>query len=93
MCIVYRPIATFHSHAPTIVPPPSQLISGHLEEAASELDEIPRLHVLPTEGREYLEGLEVRRGEGSGRVTGVEWQGELGGRVTSVIWGGEVGGG
>ena len=26
--------------------------------------------MLPTEGREYLEGLEVRGGEGSGRVTG-----------------------
>ena len=49
--------------------------------------------MLPTEGREYLEGLEVRRGEVGGRVTGVEWEGELGGRVTSVMWGGEVGGG
>ena len=42
--------------------------------------------MLPTEGREYLEGLEVRgggeevgesnrggEGRGSGRVTGVEW--------------------
>ena len=48
--------------------------------------------MLPTEEREYLEGLEVRGGEGSGRVTGVEWQGELGGRVTSVMWGREVGG-
>ena len=82
------PPSRSHPRTPTL-----QLISGHLEEAASELDEIPRLHVLPTEGREYLEGLEVRGGEGSGRVTGVEWQGELGGRVTSVMWGGDVGGG
>ena len=56
------------------------------------MDEIPRLHVLPTEGREYLEGLEVRgggeevgesdrggEGRGSGRVTGVEWGGDVGG--------------
>ena len=48
--------------------------------------------MLPTEGREYLEGLEVRGGEGSGKVTGVEWQGELGGRVTSVMWEGRWGG-
>lgn len=62
-----HPIATFWPHTPTITLPPSQLISGHLEEAASELDEIPRLHVLPTEGREYLEGLEVRGGGGEVR--------------------------
>ena len=44
------------------------------------MDEIPRLHVLPTEGREYLEGLEVRGREaemgggdrgGVGRVAGL----------------------
>ena len=48
--------------------------------------------MLPTEGREYLEGLEVRgggeevgesdrggEGRGSGRVTGVEWGGDMGG--------------
>ena len=44
-----------------------QLITAHLEEAASELDEIPNLHLLPEEGREYLEGLEVRRRGGGTR--------------------------